>query len=397
MKLQEATYIKIGTTSASKVMLGNTQVWPKQDNNHLLYGEVVDPSQPLPTIQLYNDNSNVKTYTPTLDTVNNTFYINDWGTVPTFNTLADKFLTNKSNIKTITMLKDLDTSNVTNMSLMFAECSALTQLDVSNFNTSNVIYMNSIFAGCSSLTSLDISNFNTSNVTDMAAMFGDCSSLTSLDLSNLNTSNVIYIGSMFDGCSSLTSLNLSNFNTSNVIDMQLMFNNCSSLTSLDLSNLNTSNVTDMQYMFSGCSSLTSLDLSSFDTSNVTTIQDMFLSCSSLTSLDLSNFNVSNVTNMSYMFKRCSVLNTLDLSNWNITKISSGSTKMTQMFYFCTNLSDVYINKQNTLNTLTNSLTMAGDPSNDFLYIPDTAIIHYTDEADPSTVIDYYWDGSAWVQ
>ena len=396
MKLQEATDIKLGSTSASKVMLGYTQVWPKINNNHLLYGEVVDPSQPLPTIQLYNDNSNVKTYTPTLDTVNNTFYINDWGTVPTFNTLADNFLTNKSNIKTITMLKGLDTSNVTNMALMFAECSSLTSLDVSNLNTSNVIYMGSMFGGCSSLTSLDISNFNTSNVTDMQAMFGDCSSITSLDVSNLDTSKVIYIGSMFDGYSLLTSLNLSNFNTSNVTDMQLMFNNCSSLTSLDLSNLNTSNVTTTEYMFSGCSSLTSLNLSNWNTSKVYDMRYMFQGCSSLYKLDLSNWDVSNVTNMSYMFKNCSVLTELDLSNWNITKISAGSNKTEQMFYFCTNLSDVYINKQNTLNTLTNGLTMAGDPSNDYLYLSDTAIIHYTDEADPSTVIDYYWDGSAWT-
>lgn len=28
MKLQDATYIKLGSTSASKVMLGSTQVWP---------------------------------------------------------------------------------------------------------------------------------------------------------------------------------------------------------------------------------------------------------------------------------------------------------------------------------------------------------------------------------
>ena len=255
MKLQEAKDIKIGSTSASKVMLGNTQVWPKQDNNHLLYGEVVDASQPLPNIQLYNDESNVKTYTPILDTLNNTFYIDDWGTVPTFNTLSNDFLTNKSNIKTITMLKDLDTSNVTNMSFMFAECSALTSLDISNLNTSNVIYMNSIFGGCSSLTSLDLSNFNTSNVNDIQGMFGDCSSLTSLDISSLDTSNVIYMSSMFDGCSSLTSLDLSNFDTSKVTNMHDIFYRCSSLTSLDLSNFNTSKVTSISNMFYGCSSL----------------------------------------------------------------------------------------------------------------------------------------------
>ena len=319
MKLQEATNIKIGSTSASKVMLGDTQVWPKQDNNHLFYGEVVDTSRPLPTIQLYNNESNVKTYTPILDTLNNTFYIDDWGTVPTFNTLSMDFLTNKSNIKTITMLKGLANSNVTDMSWMFSECSSLTQLDLSNFDTSNVTTMRNMFSACSSLTQLDLSKFNTSNVTDM-----------------------VY---MFEACSSLTSLYLSNFDTSKVIDMSWMFSECSSLASLDLS----------------------------------------------------NFDMSNVINMSYMFYKCTKLSTLDLSNWNITKISAGVTSMNNMFYFCTNLSDVYINKQNTLNTLTNGLTMAGDPSNDFLYIPDTAIIHYTDEANPSTVIDYYWDGSAWVQ
>ena len=310
MKLQEAKYIKLGSTSASKVMLGNTQVWPNQDNNHLLYGELVDPSQPLPTISL-DDTVN----TPTLDASSNMFYLDNWSnaspTSITFN--------NKENIKTITKLTGLDTSNVTDMSWMFSECSSLTQLDSSNFDTSNVTNMRNMFSACSSLTSLDLSKFITSKVTDMIYMFEACSSLTSLDLSKFNTSNV----------------------------------------------------TDMSWMFS--------------------------ECSSLASLDLSNFDVSNVTNMSYMFYKCTKLSTLDLSNWNITKISAGVTSMNNMFYFCTNLSDVYINKQNTLNTLTNGLTMAGDPSNYFLYIPDTAIIHYTDEADPSTVIDYYWNGSSWSQ
>ena len=229
MKLQEATYIKIGTTSASKVMLGNTQVWPKQDNNHLFYGEVVDPSQPLPTIQLYNDVSNVKTYTPILDALNNAFYIDDWGTVPTFNTLSINFLTNKSNIKTITKLKGLANSNVTDMSYMFNECESLTSLDLSSINTSNVTNMVSMFDSCASLTSLDLYSFDTSNVTDMSYMFATCFNLTSLDLSNFNTSKVINIEYMFSGCTSLTSLNLSNWDVSKVTNMTYMFDACSSL------------------------------------------------------------------------------------------------------------------------------------------------------------------------
>lgn len=228
MKLQEAKYIKIGTTSASKVMLGDTQVWPKQDNNHVLYGEVVDPTQPLPTIQLYNNESNVKTYTPILDTLNNTFYIDDWGTLPTFNTLSINFLTNGSNIKSITKMQ-LDTSNVTNMSYMFNECASLTSLDLSNFNTSNVTDMQYMFCDCPSLTSLDLSSFDTSNVTTMKWMFRDCFNLTSLDLSNFNTSKVINMEYMLSGCTSLTSLNLSNWDTSKVNNMTSMFDSCASL------------------------------------------------------------------------------------------------------------------------------------------------------------------------
>ena len=194
MKLQEAKYIKIGSTSASKVMLGNTQVWPKQDNNHLLYGEVVDPSQPLPTISL-DDTVN----TPTLDASTNTFYLDNWSnaapTSITFN--------NKENIKTITKLKGLDTSNVTNMNLMFNECASLTTLDLSSFNTSNVTNMRWMFATCFNLTSLDLSNFNTSKVINIEYIFSGCTSLTSLNLSNWDVSKVTNMTYMFDACSSL--------------------------------------------------------------------------------------------------------------------------------------------------------------------------------------------------
>ena len=172
-------------------------------NDHVWYGEVVDPAQALPTIQLYNNYSNVKTYTPILDTLANTFYIDDWGTVPAFNKLSDEFLTNKSNIKTIKKFKGLDTSNVTDMSSMFHYCSSLTSLDLSNFNTSNVTDMNSMFSDCSALTSLDLSNFDTSKVTNITSFVNSCRSLTSLDLSGLDFSNVTSQTNMFFICHSL--------------------------------------------------------------------------------------------------------------------------------------------------------------------------------------------------
>ena len=246
MKLQEAKNIKLGTTSVSKIMLGTTQVWPKQDNDHLLYGEVADASQALPTISL-----NGTVNTPKLDAATNMFYLDTWSNAaPTSISFG-----NKENIKSIKKLKGLDTSKVTDMNRMFNGCSLLTSLDLSNFDTSKVTNTNNMFNGCSSLTSFDLSNFNTSKVTDMYAMFASCNSLTSLDLSNFDTSKVTDMSSMFGFCQSLTTLDLSNWDTSNVNSTPGMFAGCSSLTTLDLSNFNTSKVTNMNGAFQDCTSL----------------------------------------------------------------------------------------------------------------------------------------------
>ena len=84
------------------------------------------------------------------------------------------------NLETIEGMEYLNTSAVTDMSIMFAWCSELTSLDLSHFNTSKVTNMNYLFYRCSGLTSLDLNSFNTSNVTNMAYMFYDCSNLTTI-------------------------------------------------------------------------------------------------------------------------------------------------------------------------------------------------------------------------
>ena len=101
-------------------------------------------------------------------------------------------------------LSYLDTSNVTDMSSMFYDCTILTSLDLSSFDTTNVTSMYNMFNNCQSLTSLDLSNFNTTNVTNMESMFRDCIILTSLDLSNFNTSNVTSMRNLFNNCTNLT-------------------------------------------------------------------------------------------------------------------------------------------------------------------------------------------------
>ena len=79
-----------------------------------------------------------------------------------------------SNLKTITGLYRVKTDNVRDMEAMFAECSSLTDLDVTPFVTKNVKNMRYMFYNCSGMRRLDLTNFNTSKLTDMYRMFKGC-------------------------------------------------------------------------------------------------------------------------------------------------------------------------------------------------------------------------------
>ena len=140
-------------------------------------------------------------------------------------------------------------------------------------NTSKVENMGSMFAFCSGLTYLDISNFDTSNVTKMGFMFYNCEGLTSLVLSGLNVSNVVDMQGIFQSCSRLETLNLSGWDTSKVTDMGGMFSDCSGLTSLDLSGFDTRNVTNMRSMFDGCSNSLNIRMIGCSTETVGKIQN----------------------------------------------------------------------------------------------------------------------------
>lgn len=90
-----------------------------------------------------------------------------------FNT---RFGTSYSGTKGISSFRFLvtDTSEITNMNLMFSLCPSLTSLDLSSFDTSAATNMNDMFYGCSSLTSLLLGPnfFKTSAVTSIA--FSSC-------------------------------------------------------------------------------------------------------------------------------------------------------------------------------------------------------------------------------
>ncbi len=238
------------------------------------------------------------------------------------------------NLTTIDGIEYLNTENVTNMSGMFRDCSALTTLNVSNFDTKNVTSMSEMFYGCYALTTLDVSHFDTKNVTDMSGMFSYCRALRTLDVSNFDTKNVTNMSRMFSNSSALRTLDLSNFGTKNVTDMCGMFSDCDAITTLDVSNFDTKNVTDMSSMFSGCEALTTLDVSNFDTKNVTDMSGMFSYCSALRMLYVSNFDTQNVTDMSGMFAYNPALRIIFAGEKFVT---TACKKDEDMFKDCTNL------------------------------------------------------------
>ncbi len=115
---------------------------------------------------------------------------------------------------------------------------------LSYLNTSEVTYMAWMFANCSNLTSLDLSSFNTAKVTNMYGMFDSCTELTSLDLSSFNTAKVAGMYSMFYGCTNLQTIYVGDgWSTAKTTESRHMFDNCTSLvgglgTTYDVNHLN---------------------------------------------------------------------------------------------------------------------------------------------------------------
>lgn len=235
-------------------------------------------------------------------------------------------------------IRSLDTNNVTTMYKMFSACKGLTELNLTNFVTDNVMTMGRMFENTFNLRSIDLSSFNTEKVTDFSYMFRNCLSVLSLGLTQFNTAKAETMRNMFDRCHAMTTLDLSSFVTSNVTTMEYMFANCKELTTIHMDQFDTSKVTTMEFMFANCSKLASLELSNFDTSNVTTMSYMFASCTLLSEVKISHFITTKVTDFSYMFRQCSALTTLDLTGFDTSNVTNGS----EMFSGCNNLNRLRI-------------------------------------------------------
>ena len=259
-------------------------------------------------------------------------------------------------------IKNLNTSEVTDMSDMFFDCKSITSLDLSGFDTHNVTDMRAMFYYCNKLYDIDLSSFDTRNVTDMDLMFYNCNSLRTIYAGGgWNTENVTGSTSLFVNCTALVggAGSMNNYGldyTYARIDGgeenpgYLTFKGVYAKISDDGKTLSfkkgvysgkwTETMYDLKYAnyypnwydegnyvnvlsvvfdpsfsvvyptttyswFNGMSNLNTITgIEYLNTSEVTNMGFMFNNCSSLRSLDLHNFNTQQVTDMACMFKGC---------------------------------------------------------------------------------------------
>ena len=177
--------------------------------------------------------------------------------------------TTENDIKNNTNLKKLVLSDLTTYSTdfksLFANFKYLKILKLINLKIINKgkenITMHKMFYGCDKLEDLDIRNINTSDVYDMSNMFENCIKLKFLNLTSLNLNAVKSTNSMFKNCQSLSWIIFNHYNKKikafygNITDMQYMFDGCIKLKTLNFSAFLFKNDTIQESMFNNCINL----------------------------------------------------------------------------------------------------------------------------------------------
>ncbi|HEY0965238.1 MAG TPA: BspA family leucine-rich repeat surface protein [Candidatus Saccharimonadales bacterium] len=209
-----------------------------------------------------------------------------------------------------------NTGNVTDMSYMFANATSFNQ-PIGNWNTSNVTDMSVMFSNASSFNQ-DIDGWDTSKVTNMSWIFKDATSFDQ-PLNSWNVSQVTQTRSAFENATSFNQP-IGSWNTSNVTDIASMFYKAAAFNQ-NINNWDTSKVTDMSNVFSGATSFNQ-PLSNWDTSNVTNMIAMFNDASTFDQ-DISNWDTGAVQYMQYMFAGAASFNQ-PLGGWNTAAVTGMS-------------------------------------------------------------------------
>ena len=136
-----------------------------------------------------------------------------------------KKLVDKQSTEDIINLNSIDSSQITDMSYLFAGMEDLIKIDLSDWDVSNVKTMKDMFRDCQNLERIiGIENWNVSNVTNMRYMFIGCKSFNQ-QLNKWDTSKISDMSHMFYDCKSFNQ-DISNWNVENITNASTIFYNC---------------------------------------------------------------------------------------------------------------------------------------------------------------------------
>ena len=255
---------------------------------------------------------------------------------------------------------------------------------VSYLDTSEVTRLKQMFAQCTSLKSLDISQLSSQNTSDITAMFYKCSALEKLHIEGLNTVNVHYYEDMFNGCSSLYDIYTKNnlegsgsykaghmyIDLDSAYDVHCLFQDCLSLKSVTLSgnpngftplgqgfnqNIKVDRTGDknLEDMFKNCTGIEEIYLTDLvledregkpiidnsgkqHSTKITDIKRLFPSERvNLKKVIIDNCAFPNVSSLSGLFKDNTVLEVLDFADLELN--NNGPVDGSSMFENCTHL------------------------------------------------------------
>ena len=224
------------------------------------------------------------------------------------------FNANGSRQSIVEYLRFEDTSNGTDFSDMFLNCSAMKNAPL--LDTSNGTNFSQMFRGCSSLESDP--NINTKNATNLHSLFHSCSKLK--NIAQLNCEKAIDVSYLFQDCENLESIPV--IDLQNVTNGTQVFSSCAKLKSVKLQGMSGNKIKSFYGWFNGCNKLTTIE--GLDTSNGTNFSMMFQTTALMEVYP--EIDTSNGTNFENMF-RCFSYSTLPtvlktLPKINITKATN---------------------------------------------------------------------------
>lgn len=212
--------------------------------------------------------------------------------------------------------------------------------DKAKKNMSKLDKLQEVFSGCDHLKNLEnFNDFNFSAVKTSYQIFNYCTALEEVDFSNWNLSSENFTSlrtqntDLFKGLTNVKKINLSGLSIPNVTDISSLFGGMTNLEIVILNKLNAPNVTSLNSLFSQKNKLQEVYLNNVTicSKGTWTAEKMFFKCFALNKVEMNSFVNERCTSLKSMFEECTQLGDISgLKSWTTTSV----TNFYRLFYKC---------------------------------------------------------------